>query len=281
MKIMKIVIANQFKNEGKRLREWLEYYRDRGITDFVLVNDHSTDNSIEVINSVVGVNVTVMDSPFNNLNFNNSKDTEHYKGNIALAETISTNFRRVHQFVLQKYGRETILGFFDVDEYIVGQTKNLAEVINATASQYLISSICSFEIDSDTIDLDSDVPFIKQTTRSTSTSSRYRCTRRSTAKSFANLNRKDSNLIFSVPVQAFGESIHGCGVPSKRLGFDAKGNPEYGHYVSQPINDTDECITDGRLCLVAPKTMKMLHYRKPSYDLATNKPLFDTDHTIV
>ena len=281
MKIMKIVIANQFKNEGKRIREWLEYYRDRGITDFVLVNDHSTDDSIEVIKSVSGVTVQIMESPHRNLKFSNSKDTEHYKGNVELAEIISTNFRKVHEFVLQKYGKEVLLGFFDIDEYIVGETKELAGIINTIASQNLLSSLCSFEIDSDMMDLNSNVPYIKQTTRSTSTSGRYKCTRRCTVKSFVNLNRKDSDLAFSVPMWNFGESIHACGIPSKRLGFAANGDPEYGHYVSQPINETDECLTDGRLLLVAPSKLKMLHYRSPSYDHTINKPLFDTDHVIL
>ena len=91
---MNIVIANQFKNESRRIPEWLEYYRDRGITEFVLVDDNSTDNSLEAINSVKGVNVSVLKSDSTNLPFQNSLDTERYKGDVSLAESISRNLEK-------------------------------------------------------------------------------------------------------------------------------------------------------------------------------------------
>jgi hypothetical protein len=271
---MNIVIANQFKNESKRIPEWLEYYRDRGITEFVLVDDNSTDNSLEAINSVRGVNVSVLKSDSSNLSYQNSIDTERYRGDTSLAHSMSLNFRKVHKYVLDKYETNTILGFFDVDEYIVGETSDLNKIIRETISQYLMVSLCSFEIDSDTIDLDSNTPLLKQTTRSTSTLGRTKCTRRNTIKSFANLSRDDSNVIFSAPIDRYGESIHACGVPS--IIFDGM----LDHYANQPKSDTDENVTDGRLLLAQPKHLKFLHYRVPSYDLKINKPLFDTNHIV-
>ena len=272
---MNIVIANQFKNESRRIPEWLEYYRDRGITEFVLVDDNSTDNSLEAINSVKGVNVSVLKSDSTNLPFQNSLDTERYKGDVSLAESISRNFRKIHKYVLGKYGTNTILGFFDVDEYIVGETSDLNKIIRETVSQYLMVSLCSFEIDSDTINIDSNTPLIKQSTRSTSTFGRTKCTRWSTVKSFANLSREDSDTIFSVPINYYGESIHGCGVPSKMYSAN-----NVGHFMNQPKSDTDEEVTDGRLLLAQPNRLKMLHYRIPSYDLQINKPLFDTNYRV-
>lgn len=272
---MNIVIANQFKNESKRIPEWLEYYRNRGITEFVLVDDNSTDNSLEAINSVNGVNVSVLKSDGPDLPFGNSVDTERYKGNVALADSISRNFRKVHKYVLQKYGTNTILGFFDIDEYIVGETTDLNSAIRETVAPYLMVSLCSFEIDSDTINVHSNTPLINQTTRSTSTYGRSKCTRWSTIKSFANLSRDDSNIIFSTPVTDYGESIHTCGVPSRTFSSNY-----VGHYESQPKNDTDETVTDGRLLLVQPKKLKFLHYRVPSYDMEFNKHLFNTNHRV-
>jgi len=272
---MNIVIANQFKNESKRIPEWLEYYRNRGITEFVLVDDNSTDNSLEAINSVNGVNVSVLKSDGPDLPFGNSVDTERYKGNVALADSISRNFRKVHKYVLQKYGTNTILGFFDIDEYIVGETTDLNSAIRETVVPYLMVSLCSFEIDSDTINVHSNTPLINQTTRSTSTYGRSKCTRWNTIKSFTNLSRDDSHMIFSVPVNYYGESIHACGVPSKTFSSN-----NVGHYESQPKNDTDESVTDGRLLLVQPKKLKFLHYRVPSYDMEFNKHLFNTNHRV-
>jgi|694.fasta_scaffold28635_8 hypothetical protein len=271
---MNIVIANQFKNESRRIPEWLEYYRDRGITEFVLVDDNSTDNSLEAINSVKGVNVSVLKSDSTNLPFQNSLDTERYKGDVSLADSISRNFRKIHKYVLGKYGTNTILGFFDVDEYIVGETSDLNKIIRETVSQYLMVSLCSFEIDSDTINIDSNTPLIKQSTRSTSTFGRTKCTRWGTVKSFANLSREDSNIIFSTPIEDYGESVHACGIPLKMRGG------KLTQFINQPKSDTDEEVTDGRLLLAQPKHLKFLHYRIPSYDLQINKPLFDTNHRV-
>lgn len=274
---MRIVIANQFKNESKRLRDWLEYYRDRGVTEFVLFDDHSTDGSREVIESVDGIHAVVMNSPFDALSFHNGKDTEAYKGDVSLALAISSNFRIIHNFVKKNYGPNTLLGFFDVDEYIVGYDKDLGKIIRSVASDWLMTSLCSFEIDSDYIDLNSDVPMIKQTTRTTSTINRTRCTRSTTVKSFINLGREDSNLAFSAPIDAVGESIHCCGIPSWHLYFNEKNQSVRGHYKNQPQTDDEGYSVDGRLLLAPPNVLKFLHYRKPAYDLETNKPLFDID----
>ena len=46
---MNIVLANQFKNEQNRLKEWLAYYKELKICDFILVDDHSSDNSLNEI----------------------------------------------------------------------------------------------------------------------------------------------------------------------------------------------------------------------------------------
>ena len=66
---MKIILTNQFKNESLRIVEWLEYYRDRGIKDFILINDNSTDDSIQKINSVPNVSVTMINFDLPEVNF--------------------------------------------------------------------------------------------------------------------------------------------------------------------------------------------------------------------
>lgn len=75
---MRIILANQFKNESLRIVEWLEYHRDRGIHDFILVDDHSTDDSVQKIQSVKGISAKILSSELPPLEFLNSQDTEAY-----------------------------------------------------------------------------------------------------------------------------------------------------------------------------------------------------------
>jgi hypothetical protein len=81
---MKIILTNQFKNESLRIVEWLEYYRDRGIEDFILINDNSTDDSVQKINSVPNVSVTIISSDLPEVNFFSSDQTEKYRDNEEL-----------------------------------------------------------------------------------------------------------------------------------------------------------------------------------------------------
>lgn len=278
---MKIVLANQFKNEGLRLVEWLEYYRDRGITDFVLCNDNSTDDSVEKIRSVKGINCLVMDSIVPPSHFHSSKDTDAYAGNCAVAVSISTNFKRIHRRVLDMHGKETLLGFFDVDEFLVGKTRELHKEIVDCSSDYLMTSLWSFEVDSDMFNLTLDKHILSQTTRTMGTKNRSICTRKSVFKSILNLLRDKDNLFCSFdPSICGGCYAHGGGV-DRALAFGVapyRGYADPNHDPAIPVNDSDEWISPFRNWrLVAPNLMKFLHYRKPTYDHSSNKNLFDVD----
>lgn len=267
---MNIVLANQFKNESPRLIEWLTYYRDRGITDFVLCDDGSSDNSLDRIRSVSGIECLVFRSSSPESNFYNSSQTESYRGNYQLAVSISYNFKRAHALTLEKYGRNTILGFFDVDEFLLGETKNLRDTIEKETADHLLVSICSFEVDSDRFTVGSNIPILNQTTRSMSTKNRYASERKS-SKSFVNLSLDTENRVQSADIHLVGQNIHCGGIDVGAVfGVDC---------VQHPKEESDEWICGGWK-LSAPNKIKFLHYRSPSYISRSNSHLFDMDYLI-
>ena len=54
-----MIIITQFKNEEKRLKEWIEHHYWLGFNQFILYDDNSTDNSIDVIKNLQknGINI--------------------------------------------------------------------------------------------------------------------------------------------------------------------------------------------------------------------------------
>lgn len=284
---MKIVLANQFKNEGSRIVEWLSYYRDRGITNFILCNDHSTDDSIDKIKSVESINCLIIDSSQPKSKYHNSKDTESYSGDCSVAISISNNFKKIKELTLKVFGNEVILGFFDVDEFLIGKTKNLSEeIINAT-NNFLMVSVCSFEVDSDLFNLDSNIPLLKQTTKSMSVKNRSLCTRKTTFKSLLNLSKDEKKQFCSLDPNTCGN----CGGFAHAGGVDrseAFGVPPYrgfldlgGHDPIIPTKEFEEWYSPNKKwCLIAPEKLIFLHYRISKKEQKVNKKLFDMEYTI-
>jgi hypothetical protein len=185
----------------------------------------------------------------------------------------------IHQYVKQKFGKDTILGFFDVDEFIVAQTRNLKEEIVQYASNFLCLSVCSFEVNSDLFDVSSEVPLIKQTTRSTSVENRNRSGVLS-FKTLLNLSLDENDEIFGLPPDHWnlGSLIHLGGVDQTK--FNMKENEPVVH----PSADGVEwkTIRKNGWCLAAPQRLLYLHYRSPSRLHTTNNDLslYDKDYEV-
>jgi hypothetical protein len=171
---------------------------------------------------------------------------------------------------LERYGKNTILGFFDVDEFLLTETRNLKDTIEKEAADHLLVSVCSFEVDSDRFDVQSTTPLLNQTTRSMSTKNRY-ASERKTFKSFANLSLDYSSIVQSADLNLVGPNIHACGINVDAV-FGV-GMP------SQPMRDEDEWCHGGWK-LSAPNKIKFLHYRSPSYISRSNFYLFDKDYLV-
>ncbi|QWE08978.1 glycosyltransferase family 2 protein [Polynucleobacter ibericus] len=295
---MRIILASQYKNESMRVVEWLEYYRDRGITDFILCDDHSTDNSIEVINGVAGINVIHFSSLSTPTRFSGSSDTELYKWDLEHPQNQHKNFRRMFAYACEHFDADTAIGFLDMDEFIfTNARKSLVEVISESIKPYAVMSICSFEVDSRTFELNGQ-SLLAQTTRSMSVKSRTHSTRRTSVKSFINLGHPLRCYAFTEPVEEIGAGIHTAGLPlssrqtigklfRKRLKnwFRALLNlgPQRWYALEDvwvPKDPLDRFSLDTLWLRVDPFSLSYLHYRTPSYDMSINSPLFDCDYDL-
>jgi hypothetical protein len=101
MKKYNLVICSIFKNEGKYIKEWVEYHRIVGVEHFYLYNNDSTDNYKEELKYYLdkGI-VTLIDFP------GEKRQTEAYN------------------HFLENYREESVLGaIIDLDEFIVPMHK--------------------------------------------------------------------------------------------------------------------------------------------------------------
>lgn len=247
---MNIILCNQFKNEALRLKEWLLYNKEIGVSNFILINDHSTDDSIDIIKSIKDITVHIINAKTPQTTFNNSRDTNSYQGDLTLAANLITHYRYAHNFCLNTYGRDTYLGFFDVDEFIFYPeypNKNLLDIIENKFNNKPVLAIGSLEVDSNLFDV--NVGYItKQTTRAMSFENKSKGTRYTTVKSFQNLQYNDLTIFYKEPAHEYGHHIHHGGVRPDDASF-------------MPLN---ECA--------------FLHYRSPIYDPHINRPLCNIDY---
>jgi hypothetical protein len=250
---MNIVLCNQFKNESLRLKEWLLYNKCLGIKDFILIDDHSNDDSVEIINSIDGINVHILKSQTEVLHYENSKDTNNYAGMSNLAKNIITNFKMAHNYCLQKYGKNIYLGFFDVDEFIFYENYycvNLVNLIERLMGDKPVLSLGSLEVNSDLFEVTGQW-VTKQTTKAISFDNKKISSRSETVKSFQNLNYSDMSVFYKTPMNLYGHHIHYGGVNPHECAF-------------APL---EECA--------------FLHYRKPMYHPEINKKLCTQEYKLV
>lgn len=81
---MKNVITNQFRNESLRLEEWILYHFYQGFDSFILFDDWSEDNSIEIIDklrSKYKINIIIEKTDGKGVKFKNGSETNLYQGN--------------------------------------------------------------------------------------------------------------------------------------------------------------------------------------------------------
>jgi hypothetical protein len=297
---MRIILANQFKNESLRIVEWLEYHRDQGIHDFILVDDHSTDDSVEKIKSVTGIRATVLPSELPPLEFMNSQDTEAYRGNERLAKVIVLNFNKVFQYVKAHYDHNTALGFIDFDEFLFSDAsqQSVASLIAENIQPYAVMSVSSFEVDSRKFHVTSG-PVLQQTTRSMSVKSRALSTRNFVVKSFINFASPNLKYAYSSNQNEFWSQVHLSGMPLKTKKarssvFLKNFKNRLGHYLFGrkreftvldadfvPLHEGDRFAIPNIYLRLEPKALKFLHYRIPTYDLDQNQHLLDQDYQLV
>jgi hypothetical protein len=265
---MKIVLANQFKNEANRLKEWILFYKEQGIKDFVLMNDNSTDDFKDQISKIRNVNVSILNSEEQTTEYKNSENTQNYEGNVILANSISLNFKKIMQYIQKEIEEDVVVGYFDVDEFVFSETSTIQESLEFYKN---FSMICvfSYEVNSNLFDFYK--PWVTlQTTRSFSDENRLLGSRKHTVKTFCNLNHQDKNLFFTISPSHlnYGGIIHTGGTPGS-------------YWNPNNIEIYPEFKTENKCIFSDTKKLKFLHYRKPTYHLDHNIKYFDKDYPIV
>jgi hypothetical protein len=109
---MNLALSTMTKNQGNRLKEWIEYHKDLGHKKFIIFLDNCTDNSEEVLESL------------KNIEF----DIDIYKTENFGTELLSLGWiersHKMYDFVIEKYSDFDWITFIEVDEFIYPQ-KNI------------------------------------------------------------------------------------------------------------------------------------------------------------
>ncbi len=61
---MHIAVVAIVKDEGLYLKEWIAYHALRGLTNFVVYNNDSSDDTLHILRSATGITVTIHDWPY-------------------------------------------------------------------------------------------------------------------------------------------------------------------------------------------------------------------------
>lgn len=56
----KLSVGALFKNESHCIKEWIEHYRHHNVSHFYLIDDSSTDNSVEILDSYIKMGIVTL-----------------------------------------------------------------------------------------------------------------------------------------------------------------------------------------------------------------------------
>ena len=112
-----LVIGSIFQNEAPYLKEWIEFHRMVGVQRFILVDDRSTDDYLDVLRPYIDAGeVQLLRSPC----------PEKWQGR----DWITYQCAIIRAFCEQLRGVARWLALIDVDEFIVpAETDNLVELL--------------------------------------------------------------------------------------------------------------------------------------------------------
>lgn len=110
----KFAICAIFKDEGKYLKEWIEYHRFIGVDKFYLYNNNSKDNYYEVLKPYIELNIV---------------ELKNYPGK-------QKQFDCYNDCLIDHKFDSKYIAFIDIDEFIFDYDKKGIEKIENTFSKY-------------------------------------------------------------------------------------------------------------------------------------------------
>lgn len=104
---MKIGLSTMTKNQGNRLKEWVEYHNNLGIDKFIIFLDGCTDNSKKILESLNTIDITIFET--------------HSFGGDTMDIYWEHRSHRMYNYVLKNYSDLDWIAFIEVDEFIFPQ----------------------------------------------------------------------------------------------------------------------------------------------------------------
>lgn len=118
-------ICTMTKNQGSRLKEWIEYHSKIGFNKFIIYLDNCTDNSYEILSQINNVDINIFET----------KNVDDYPQN----EDWISRSHRLYTKCIKQFDYCDWISFIEVDEFIFPQKKetNIINFLNNLNSDCL------------------------------------------------------------------------------------------------------------------------------------------------
>jgi len=119
-------LVTQQRNDYQRTIDWIEYHSKIGFDTFIIFDDNSTDDSLQVLNNLKLNNVFIKVLSTNKEGtYNDENNPNIYTYNLDLTQRIWNSYLEGFKYLKDNFDFliDDWVGFLDVDEYIVPQTE--------------------------------------------------------------------------------------------------------------------------------------------------------------
>jgi len=257
---MQLCMICQFKNGSERLTDWILYHYTEGFDSFVLFDDYSTDNSVQVLNDLknnLKINIHVFKTDGQGPVYDHlDQNSNTYLPDGQFHNRIIRSYMAANNFV-KSINPECICAFLDIDEFLVtNNDTNLKNVIgNIQKDLFYINS---FDV-SDQFELKKWYSCDKATAQRWDYQSRSESIYRWRVKSIAK-----SKVINEIPLNV-GNMIHTLKLIDTEE-FYQNSISDYNflriHHFRKPINDAPIVLIHDDTLLNKCKKIKDLYENK-------------------
>ena len=169
-------ICTQYRNEQNKLKPWILYHIEQGFNCFILYDDHSFDNSVNILNDIshlYNVNIVLNKTDAIEKTYTSALDTEKYMTDVPLNKRIARSFLNgfaTFNLLASQVNtsiNDSFCSFTDVDECLTTDTKkSVVETIKILFEKQNTNHIYvpSFDINTSNLTSDFNV-FVKKDTQ--------------------------------------------------------------------------------------------------------------------
>ncbi len=150
---MNSCIITQAKDQSTRLKDWVLYHYEEGFDTFIYYDDHSEDDSIEVMRKIsqdYGINIIInySDNMGNKKSSAEMKDSNSYGGDTSIHNRLIRSYNSGLNLA-RSQNPNAICAIIDVDEFLVSNNGTSLDAIKALMKSREMNHlyINSFDID--------------------------------------------------------------------------------------------------------------------------------------